>query len=468
MSERAAHSDGQAPARAVRLRRQASLRPYLARVRLELPQVAGSVTRVLGVMVEAVAPEARVGDLFRIGVGAHAVRAEVVAIKGRTVVLLPYGPLVGLGAGDVLARLGSGSDCPVGTGQLGRVLDALGEPLDDKPPAAPVVSTSLHRRPLVLSERRPVRERLATGVRAMDALVPLGIGQRIGIFAGPGVGKSTLLGMLAKGCAADVIVMALVGERGREVGHFVDDVLGQTGRARSVVVAATSDRPASERVRAAFAATAIAEHFRDAGKNVLLFVDSLTRLCMAQRDIGLATGEPPTSKGYPPSAFSLLPRLLERVAPARVGGSITGVYTVLVEGDDMSEPVADAARGLLDGHVILSRAMASRGHFPAIDVLQSLSRLESDLLPPPELQAARRVRGVLGKLEESRELVSVGAYRPGADLALDVALSLDAEVQRFLQQGDNERVGLGHVQDAMLRLSSEMSQREIQLRGQAR
>lgn len=453
------------PVRTARVRRQPGLRRYFAAARIGQPSMVGVVTRVHGVMVEATAPEAKVGDFFRIGSGHSAIRAEVVAIKGRTVVLLPYGSLTGLGAGEVLNRLGSGDSCSVGKGQLGRVIDSLGQPLDGGPIPTDVVATPLNRAPLHLTERRPVRERLVTGVRALDTLIPLGMGQRMGIFAGPGVGKSTLLGMLTKGCNADVVVMALVGERGREVGHFVDDVIGAKGRARSVVVAATSDRPASERVRAAFAATAIAEHFRDQGKHVLLFVDSLTRLCMAQRDIGLATGEPPTRQGYPPSAFSLLPRLLERVAPARTRGSITGVYTVLVEGDDMSEPVADAARGLLDGHVILSRKLAARGHFPAIDVLESLSRLESDLLPPEELRAARKLRALLSKLEESRELVAVGAYRPGTDPALDVALGLEREVARYLQQSQPEQVPLQDSQAALSWLTREMTERELAVQG---
>ena len=437
---------------------------YLDRCQLGLPQLQGMVTRVLGMMVEATAPDAAVGDLYAIASARGTIRAEVVAIKGTHVVLLPYGQLTGLSVGDTLRRLGGGSQTPVGACQLGRVIDALGAPLDGGPPLRDVQEVPLHRPPLGLTERRAVKERLVTGVRAMDAFVPLGIGQRIGIFAGPGVGKSTLLGMLAKGCRADVVVLALIGERGREVGHFLDDVLGEEGRRKSVVVAATSDRPASERVRAAFCATSIAEHFRDQGKRVLLFVDSLSRLCMAQRDIGLATGEPPTSKGYPPSSFSLLPRLLERVAPARGRGSITGVYTVLVEGDDMAEPVADAARGLLDGHVVLSRELATRGHFPAIDVLQSLSRLESDLLPAGELQATRRVRGMLARVDASRELVAVGAYRAGADPELDAALHLNDDVQTFLRQGADESVAIDATRADLAHLTQKSLDAQASLR----
>ena len=433
--------------------RRLNLASYVDRARLGPPPLEGMVTRVLGMMVEATGPDAAVGDFFAIRAATGTIRAEVVALKGDHVVLLPYGQLTGLSVGDGLHRLGGGSQASVGESQLGRVIDALGAPLDGGAMPADTVEVPLHRAPLTLEERRPVKQRMATGVRALDAFVPLGIGQRLGIFAGPGVGKSTLLGMLAQGCEADVVVLALIGERGREVGHFVDEVLGEQGRRKSVVVAATSDRPASERVRAAFTATTIAEHFRDQGRNVLLFVDSLSRLCMAQRDIGLATGEPPTSKGYPPSSFSLLPRLLERVAPRRGRGSITGVYTILVEGDDMHEPVADAARGLLDGHIVLSRTLATQGHFPAIDVLQSLSRLESDLLPAGELDAARHVRGMLARIDESRELVAVGAYRPGADPQLDTAMHVNGDVQNFLRQRAGDSVPLTQTQSGLARLT---------------
>ncbi|KAK1548151.1 hypothetical protein Q3G72_009977 [Acer saccharum] len=364
--------------------------------------------------------------------------------------------MTGLHVGAALVPAGSGITVPAGASLFGRVIDAMGQPADGLPPALGTTDVPLYRPPLTLTQRRAVKTRLPTGVRALDAFVPLGQGQRLGIFAGPGVGKSTLLGMLARGCAADVVVLALVGERGREVGHFVDEVLSAEDRQKAIVVSATSDRPASERVRAAFVATSIAEYFRDQGKNVLLFVDSLTRLCMAQRDIGLAIGEPPTSKGYPPSAFNLLPRLLERVAPAAGRGSITGVYSVLVEGDDMAEPVADAARGLLDGHIVLSRSLAHRGHFPAVNILESLSRLEGDLLAPAELQAARRARGWLAMAEESRELIAVGAYREGADPALDLALKKLPAIHALLQQDTREIALLGQTQRQLLQLTQDV------------
>lgn len=437
-------------------RRAPSLSLALSRAKLSPPGLSGMVTQVMGILVEGSAPGAAVGDFYDILGRTGAIRAEVVALRGHHVVLLPYGQMTGLQVGAALVPAGSGISVPAGVSLFGRVIDAMGQPADGLPQAINTVDVPLYRQPLQLTERRAVKTRLSTGVRALDAFVPLGQGQRLGIFAGPGVGKSTLLGMLARGCTADVVVLALVGERGREVGHFVDEVLTAEDRQKTIVVSATSDRPASERVRAAFVATSIAEHFRDQGKNVLLFVDSLTRLCMAQRDIGLAIGEPPTAKGYPPSAFNLLPRLLERVAPAAGRGSITGIYSVLVEGDDMTEPVADAARGLLDGHIVLSRALAHRGHFPAINVLESLSRLEGDLLTPIELKAARRARGWLAMAEESRELIAVGAYREGADPALDLALQKLPAIHALLQQDTQDVASLAQTQRQLVQLTQDV------------
>ncbi|MEM6730070.1 MAG: FliI/YscN family ATPase, partial [Myxococcota bacterium] len=314
---------------------------------------------------------------------------------------------------------------------------SLGRPLDGKGAILAGTPVPLHREPLPPMQRAPVDTRLPLGVRSLDSFVPVGQGQRLGIFAGAGVGKSTLLGMIAKNARADVVVLGLVGERGREVGHFVADVLG-SALDRSVVVVATSDRPPTERIRAAFVATAVAEHFRDEGANVLLFLDSLTRVCMAQREIGLAVGEPPTTKGYPPSTFAMLPRLLERAAPRADGGSITGLYTVLVEGDDLSDPVSDSARSLLDGHIVLSRELAERGRYPAVDVLRSLSRIENQVSAPWEREAARRVREWLGRIEESRDLLAVGAYKRGADPKLDDALDRGPSLETFLRQAVDE------------------------------
>jgi flagellum-specific ATP synthase len=420
---------------------------------LRPPSLDGIVTQILGVLLEGTAHGAAVGDMYHVLGKTRTMRAEVVALRGKRAMLLPFGHVAGLEVGARLVRSGNGAQVAVGDALLGRVIDSLGEPLDGAPAPATDAQVPLYRMPLGMLERRPIAERLALGVRAIDAFVPCGEGQRLGIYAGPGVGKSTLLGMLARNSAADVVVLALVGERGREVGHFVQEVLGPEGLKRAVVISATSDRPASERVRAAFVATAVAEFFRDQGKHVLLFVDSLTRFCMAQREIGLAVGEPPTTRGYPPSSFSLLPQLLERVAPSVHGGAITGLYTVLVEGDDMSDPVADASRALLDGHIIMSRALALRGQYPAIDVLQSLSRVDSSIYRPEEARAARAVRAQLALVEDSRELVAVGAYRPGADPALDIALQQAPHIHRFLAQGLHEVCPLVETQASLKNLA---------------
>ncbi len=426
-----------------------NLAGYLERATIPSPAIDGVVTQVLGMLIEGTAHAAAVGDLYNVVGRDRVMRAEVVALRGAHALLLPLGHLAGLEVGARLVRTGDGSTVAVGPELLGRIIDSLGQPLDGLAPLALAQSVPLHRHSLTLLQRTAITRRMSTGIRSLDAFVPCGEGQRLGIFAGPGVGKSVLLGMLTRDSDADVAVLALVGERGREVGHFVQDVLGTEGLKRAVVVAATSDRPASERVRAAFYATSVAEYFRAQGKRVLLFVDSLTRFCMAQREIGLAIGEPPTTKGYPPSAFSLLPQLLERVAPAKSGGAISAFYTVLVEGDDMSDPVADSVRALLDGHIILSRALALRGHFPAVDILQSLSRLESDLLQKPELLAARKVRSWAAAIEESKDLIAVGAYRTGSDPELDQALRNAPRINAFLKQ---DMLEISPIQDTTQRL----------------
>jgi flagellum-specific ATP synthase len=432
-----------------------SLDAYRSRVIVPEPELEGQVTEVLGMLIEGVASGAAVGDLYLVHGRGGQVFAEVVALRGKHAVLMPYGHIAGLHIGARLTPAGVASRVAVSRALRGRVIDALGRPLDGKPLPKTEARLPVYRSPLSPMERRAVMEHVGLGIRAMDAFVPVGQGQRLGIFAGPGVGKTMLLGTMARLAAADVVVLALVGERGREVGHFVHSVLGPEGMAKSVVVVATSDRPPPERVRAAFVATTIAEYFRDLGLSVLLFVDSLTRFCMAQREIGLAIGEPPATKGYPPSAFALMPRLLERAGPARDKGGVTGIYTVLVEGDDMSDPVADAARSLLDGHVVLSRRLAERGHYPAIDVLQSLSRLEGALLGAADLAAARRVRAWLTRLEDSRDLISVGAYRPGADAELDTALRQARRIEDFLVQDTSQRTPLAETKARLQQLVKE-------------
>ncbi len=392
------------------------------------------------------------GDLYRVEAREEQILSEVVAVEGTTAILMPYGTTAGLSVGARMQRAGDAQQVRVSRALQGRVIDALGMPLDGGPAFLGGQPVPLHRDPLPPMRRAPVDQRLPLGVRSLDAFVPVGRGQRMGIFAGAGVGKSTLLGMIAKNSNADVVVLGLVGERGREVGHFVRDVLGPA-LSRSIVVVATSDRPPTERIRAAFVATAIAEYFRDEGANVLLFVDSLTRVCMAQREIGLAVGEPPTTKGYPPSTFAMLPRLLERAAPEVDGGTISGLYTVLVEGDDLSDPVSDSARSLLDGHIVLSRELAERGRYPAVDVLRSLSRVESEVSEPWERESARIVREWLGRIEESRDLIAVGAYKRGADPRLDHALDRRDAIEAFLKQAVSDPVEINETLEQLKRLA---------------
>jgi flagellum-specific ATP synthase len=351
---------------------------------------------------------------------------------------MPYGDLRGIAAGAEVIATGRPFGLPIGEGLLGRVVDAAGRPLDGRPLAGPAGHSYFRSEPHNPLERSRIRDVIETGVRAIDALLTLGRGQRVGIFSGSGVGKSTLLGMIARNVRADVSVIALIGERGREVLEFIEKNLGADGLRRSVVVVATSDQPALARVHAAYAATAIAEHFRERGRDVLLIMDSITRFAMAQREIGLAIGEPPTSRGYTPSVFAALPRLLERAGTAANGKAITALYTVLVEGDDLNDPVADSMRAVLDGHIVLSRELANHGHYPAIDVLASASRLLPDLASAEERELARRAVAALSVHARGKDLVDVGAYRAGANPELDAALKVVPELNRFLCQGMEE------------------------------
>ncbi len=402
------------------------------------PIYRGRVDRVSGVLVEACGIPAAIGELCRIDRGRLGpVDAEVIGFRGSTTLLMPHGDLAGIAPQQTVVALGSAFSIPVGAHLLGRVLDGFGQPLDGGP--APRGDDRRDVRgpaPDPLSRLR-IDEPLQTGVRSIDGLNTLGRGQRLGIFAGSGVGKSSLLGQISRGTDADVCVVALVGERGREVRTFLDDVLGAEGMARSVVVVATSDRTPIERYLAPFTALTVAESFRDRGDNVLLVMDSITRFAAASREIGLAAGEPPTVRGLPPSFFATVPRLIERMGRTEQG-SITGLITVLLDADDPNEPVADTLRGLLDGHVMLSRDLAQRGHFPAVDVLGSLSRLMPDLADPEHAAAARTVRRLLAAWNEGRDLVEIGAYRAGANPTLDVALRLRPALETLLQQGMGE------------------------------
>ena len=429
----------------------------LARVRAGTTlEVRGTLTRLAGLVLEATGVRVPVGSQVHIQMPGQApVLAEVVGFAGERAFLMPAGDVHGLSRGASVTpappyvpvpRLGDVPDgaappaegvlrLPLGDGLLGRVVDAQGLPMDHQGPLRDVRALPMDRQPINAMDRDPVRTVLDTGVRAINAMLTVGRGQRLGLFAGSGVGKSVLLGMMARYTAADVIVVGLIGERGREVKEFVEDILGEDGRARSVVVAAPSDAPPLLRMQGAAYATAVAEYFRDQGKHVLLLMDSLTRYAMAQREIALAIGEPPATKGYPPSCFAKLPGLVERSGNGKDGhGSITAFYTVLSEGDDQQDPIADAARAILDGHIVLSRALAESGHYPAIDIEQSASRVMHNVVSQEHFLLARHFRAVYSRYQKGRDLVQIGAYAPGADPQLDEAVRLAPGMAEFLQQ----------------------------------
>ncbi len=402
------------------------------------PRRTGRVRRVLGLNFEAEGIRAAIGDAVRIDTAGGAVTGEVVALSPDGLVCMPFGDLRGVKAGDPVEPAGRPPAIPVGRALLGRVLDGLGRPIDRGPGLDHLPHVGVDGEPPHPLTRQKVDRPLPLGVRVLDTLVPCGRGQRIGIMAGSGVGKSSLLSMIARGTAAEVNVIALIGERGREVREFLEHDLGPEGLARSVVVVATSDQPALVRLRAAFVATRIAEWFRDEGMDVVLMMDSLTRFCMAQREVGLSAGEPPTTRGYPPSVFALLPRLLER-AGASEHGSITGIYTVLVEADDMNDPVGDAARSILDGHVVLSRRLASAGHFPCVEVLDSLSRVGPAVTTEGQRVAATEMRRLLAAHRDAKDLVEIGAYVKGTNPLVDRALERIDAINDFLRQGMADR-----------------------------
>jgi type III secretion protein N (ATPase) len=409
------------------------------------------VVGVTGLLLRVVLPGARVSDLVLVRRRGGDLPAEIVGFRDGEALALPLGDVSGVGPDDEVVATGGRFEIEVGPELVGRVLDGLGRPLDGR--AAPRGRRAVvDRDPPPALGRRAVNESFATGVRAIDGFVTLGVGQRVGLFAGSGVGKSTLLGSIARGASADVVVVALVGERGREVSEFLERALGSAGRARAVVIAATSDAPAVERLRAAEVATTVAESFRDEGKQVLLLVDSVTRVARAQREIGLAAGEPPARRGYPPSVFALLPRLLERSGQGE-RGSITAIYTVLVEGGDMDEPIADEVRSILDGHIVLERAIAQRAHFPAIDVTASISRVMDQVTDPEHARAARSLLALLAAFEEKRDLVTLGAYAAGSDARLDRAIRALPELERFLKQGATEQVAFGAMLEELQALA---------------
>jgi flagellum-specific ATP synthase len=449
----------------------------------DLARCHGRVSNLIGLIIEATGLQAEVGEVCLVGAterdpvaggelpepgrrggGAAPVPAEVVGFRDGRTLLMPLGELHGIGPGTKVLPTGTPFRVPAGTQLLGRVIDGLGAPLDERPaPAAGELCSTLAPPPSAM-ERPRISERVALGVRALDSLVPCGRGQRLGIFAGSGVGKSSLLGMIARSTSATVNVIALVGERGREVREFVERDLGDALE-RSVVVVATSDQPALVRIKAAFTATTIAEHFRDHGHHVMLMMDSVTRFATAQREVGLAIGEPPATRGYTPSVFALLPRLLER-AGTSPRGSITGLYTVLVDGDDMNEPIADAVRSILDGHIVLTRSLAHAGHYPAIDVLQSVSRLIGEIAPEEIAAAGQRLRAALATLREKEDLIAIGAYRAGSDPLLDTALEHRARIDAFLRQAVSEPSDPRESDRALLELGESLERSLAQRSGE--
>jgi len=426
---------------------------YLSRIAKANPApLAGHVARVVGLVVESEGPHASVGEICEVRLrDGGSIPMEVVGFRDGRLLSVPLADMAGICPGDRLIASGAARSIGIGDSLLGRVIDGLGRPLDGLGPLETTEEGLLQPPSINPMAREPVTRPLCTGVRAIDAMLTCGRGQRIGVFGGSGVGKSTLLGMIARGTEADVVVLALVGERGREVRSFLEQDLGPDGLAKSVVVVSTSDSPALARLRAAYAATSIAEGFRDAGRNVLLMMDSVTRFAMAQREVGLAAGEPPTAKGYPPSVFGLLPGLLERAGSIRGKGSITAFYNVLVEGDDNNEPISDAVRGILDGHIVLSRELAGRNHYPAIDVLASISRTMPAVTSAEHRAKVGQVREWMTLLRDSEDLISVGAYTVGTQPRLDAAILRRDAIRGLLCQPADM---LGSLSDAVSALDS--------------
>ncbi len=424
---------------------------------LEMAQLTrdiGKVTHVTGFLISGYIPEVSVGtvcEIFPIS-GAPSFLAEVVGFRDREVLLMPLGEMRGLGLGSTILVRRHTATISVGEGHLGRVINGMGEPIDGKGELFLSEEVPLYAEAGNPLDRPPIREAISLGVRAIDSLVTLGKGQRVGIMAGSGVGKSVLMGMMARNSQADVNVIAMVGERGREVREFIEHTLGPEGLKKSVLVVATSDQSALIRTRAAFVATSIAEYFCAQGKDVLMIMDSVTRFAMAQREIGLNVGEPPATKGYTPSVFSLLPKLLERAGNFEGKGSITGLYTVLVEGDDMNDPIGDSVRSIVDGHIVLARALAQKGHFPAVDVLQSTSRVMRNVVTPEHFNQALRVREWMAVYKEAEDLINIGAYKAGSNARIDQAIKMEGPIENMLKQPVEERATAQDAEDMLMRL----------------
>lgn len=435
------------------------LGPWREKVRnTRILKMVGKVTRVIGLTIEVQGINARVGEVCEILIpeSSKRIRAEVVGFKESKTIMMPLGTLQGIYPHCSVVPTGDSLKVKAGQHLLGQVLDGLGNPISSTAgsgPGDPGTYVSIDNEPPGPLDRKPITKIFSTGVRAIDALLTCGKGQRVGIFSGSGVGKSTLLGMVSRYSEADVNVIALIGERGREVLDFIENDLGKEGLAKSVVISATSDQPALVRLKGAFVATAIAEYFRDQGKNVLLLMDSVTRFAMAQREVGLAVGEPPATKGYTPSVFALLPRLLERSGTSS-GGSITAFYTVLVDGDDMNEPIADAVRGILDGHIVLSRDLAAKYQYPAIDVLNSVSRLMPDITPEEHYHKAGHIKELLAAYRESEDLINIGAYVAGSNPRIDKAIKYYDAIISFLKQDLNEKSDFDDTMQQLLALGT--------------
>ncbi|MCT4595580.1 MAG: flagellar protein export ATPase FliI [Anaeromicrobium sp.] len=408
---------------------------------MDLIKYTGKVSRVVGLMVESNGPAVNLGEICEIYPlkSPGSIKAEVVGFNDSKVLLMPLGEMDGIGPGSKVVATGNLLSVKVGDELLGRILDGMGNPIDDMGAFDTKQIYPVNNQPPNPLTRKKIREPLSLGVRSIDGLLTCGVGQRIGIFAGSGVGKSTLMGMIARNTKADINVIALIGERGREVREFIENDLKEEGLRRSVLVVATSDKPALVRMKGALIATAIAEYFRDKGKNVMLLMDSLTRFSMAQREVGLAVGEPPVTRGYTPSVFAALPKLLERSGNSS-DGSITALYTVLVDGDDLNEPITDTVRGILDGHIVLSRKLANQNHYPAIDILGSVSRVMPNIAKEDHKNSANKLRNTLATYKEAEDLINIGAYVPGSDPKIDYSIKMIDKINEFLRQGIDEKI----------------------------
>ncbi len=430
---------------------------YINKLRsIDLLNVNGRVTQIIGLVIESIGPNCSLGEICVVKSrnGENVCMSEVVGFRNNRVLSMALGDANAVSPGSEIVATGRTLSVHVGDGLLGRVIDGLGKPIDGKGPLLATEVRSVYNAPPSPLERTRICEPITTGIRSIDSLIPCGKGQRVGIFAGSGVGKSVTLGMIAQNTSADVNVIALVGERGREVGEFLERELGPEGLKRSVVVVATSDQAALIRIKAGFMATTIAEYFRDKGMDVMLMMDSVTRMAMAQREVGLAIGEPPTTKGYTPSVFAMLPKILERAGTAKQG-SITGLYTVLVEGDDMNEPVADAVRSILDGHIVLSRRLAAAGHYPAIDVLESVSRVMSAITTQEHRKATHTILDLLATYKEAEDLINIGAYSKGSNPRVDRAIQHIDAIRSFLKQKPDENTTFKESQTKLFEVAQQ-------------